>query len=106
MIFLDDTRDVPEIQLDGSFAGLIANTAALVTDKVFVTVSAFSSDYRFGPCRWMPRVEPQTVNVAESPEAAHNITVPHLVLPTRGDQCLVIFDESQQPWIAVWEPAS
>lgn len=105
MSAIRDSLELPAEPLTGGpYAGKIATSAALVSDKVFVTLDSFEAPYQFGPCMWQPRVQPQTVNVAESPEAAHNITVAQLVLPARGNRCLVVFDENEQPWILVWWP--
>jgi hypothetical protein len=91
--------------LDGLYAGLIAETAATVADRVEVTLNGFDSTLRIGPCRWMPRLEPHTINVAQGAETTDEFTVARLVLPARGDACLVGFDDQQVPWILVWWPA-
>lgn len=88
----------------GPFAGTIAETATTTADQIPVLLDAFDPGLQFGPCRWMPRLTTVTVNVAETGEAAHNITVAQAVLPTRGDRCLVEFDDSGIPWITCWWP--
>ena len=74
-----------DVTLDGLFAGTIAETAATVADEVPVLLDGWDTTLQFGPCRWMPRLAPTTVNVAETGETAHNITVAEVVLPQRGD---------------------
>jgi hypothetical protein len=98
-------RGARDVSLDGLYAGTIAETAALVTDQVPVLLDAFDPMLQFGPCRWMPRLEPQVIDVAQGAEATDNFTVARLVLPARGDRCLVGFDDQQVPWILAWWPA-
>jgi hypothetical protein len=64
--------------------GRVANTLAQPGDDLYVTVGSFDGHrQRWGPCRWAPR-----------PEPASN-------LPQRGDDCLVVFDEHEAPWVLV-----
>ncbi len=90
-------RAARDQSLDGLFAGTIAETAALVT--------AFDPTLQFGPCMWMPRLEPYVINVAQGAESTDDFTVARLVLPARGNRCLVGFDDLQVPWILVWWPS-
>lgn len=98
----EDAKRIEATQ--GLWAGVIATTPALVSDKVDVTIAAFDSSLRWGLCRWTPRVAVQVVNVAEGAEATHNITVAQVVLPVRGNKCLVGFDDNGDPWVVVWWP--
>lgn len=68
----------------GAYAGEIAADAE-VDEPVPVTLGAFDGGlHLFGPCPWMPRGD---------------------VLPTRGDRCLVVFDDDGAPWVIAWEPS-
>jgi hypothetical protein len=58
-------------------AGVIATTLASEDDELFVVIPEYDPNVRFGPC---PFTGP---------------------LPTRGDDCLVIFDDERQPWVVV-----
>ena len=52
------------------------------TDELFVTIEAYDGHrQRWGPCQW----------------------VPASALPSRGDDCLVVFDEDEVPWVLVLE---
>lgn len=82
--YLNESVDVPAIQLEGSYSGRIATAPADLDERVFVIVPAFSDDYRFGPCRWQAR---DTIS-----------------LPAVGDWCLVVFDENQEPSVPLWWP--
>ncbi len=98
-------RAARDQSLDGLFAGTIAETAALVTDQLPVLLDAFDPTLQFGPCMWMPRLEPYVINVAQGAESTDDFTVARLVLPARGNRCLVGFDDLQVPWILVWWPS-
>jgi hypothetical protein len=64
--------------------GRVATTLSSPDDDLFVTIGSFDGHrQQWGPCRWAPR-----------PEPASN-------LPQRGDDCLVIFDEHEAPWVLV-----
>lgn len=102
---LHDSLDLPVEPLTGGpYAGKIATTATVVSDRVMVTLDSFEAPYQFGPCYWQPRVRLQTIDVAQGAEAADPFVVTQLVLPARGNKCLVAFDENEQPWILVWSP--
>lgn len=77
--------------------GLIAAAPADVTEKVAVTLPAYEADLTFGPCRWTPRVEPHDFTVD-----AVTFTAARVVLPAKGDSCLVGFDENDEPWILLY----
>lgn len=63
--------------------GRIANTPAAEDDDLFVTIDVYDRQQRFGPCAFAPRGED---------------------LPSRGDRCLVLFDELREPWVVLWTP--
>lgn len=66
------------------YSGLILDTAFDLDEEVRVTIQDI--DNRFvthGPCKWQPRGD---------------------LMPTEDDECVVIFDENGEPWIAVWWP--
>ena len=78
---------------NGIFTGHIAETATDPTDHVQVVVDAFSREKWWGPCGFMPRVD----------------DAGDLVLPSRGDPCIVALAESRdvgmpRPVIVWWEP--
>jgi hypothetical protein len=63
--------------------GRIANSPGAFDDDLFVTIQSFDGDrVQWGPCSW-------------SPSSA---------LPVRGDDCLVLFDEREQPWVMTLAP--
>src|SRR5215831_4426508 len=63
--------------------GVIANTITSPSDDLYVTVPAFDgSRVQWGPCPWSPST----------------------ALPLRGDDCLVLFDERETPWVMVLAP--
>ena len=94
-----------DVSLDGLYAGTIAETAATVDQQVTVLLNGWDPTMRIGPCRWMPRVAPVVINVAQGVETTDDFTVAQVVLPARGDACLVGFDDQQTPWIIDWWPA-
>jgi hypothetical protein len=77
---------VPGRLVSGSIVrGRVANTVASEADDLFVTVGAFDGHrLQWGPCEWVPAG----------------------VLPTRGEPCLVAFDEAETPWVFVLGTAS
>lgn len=78
----DDRPERAEINA-GAWRGRIATNAADVSDPVFVTIPGFHSQLRYGPCRWMPRAD-------------------SITYPTRGDECIVMFDNTNTPFIVSW----
>lgn len=81
----DDRPDRAEIN-GGAYRGKIATNASGLSDEVFVTVTLFHSQLRYGPCRWMPFGDSVTY-------------------PTRGDDCIVMFDDVNTPFIVAWWPS-
>lgn len=78
-------RQITNAQGSPTWTAEIVNTAATLTDEVFVLIPGIdNSQYQHGPCRWMPR---------------------DTDYPTAGDVCLVIFDDDANPWIAAWSPS-
>jgi hypothetical protein len=71
-------QDTP---LDAAARGTVANSPADAADDLFVTVDVYDDQLRFGPCYFAPKAGQ---------------------LPQRGDECLVIFDEVREPWVALW----
>jgi hypothetical protein len=68
--------------------GRIANTPATPDAQLFVTIGSFDGHrQQWGPCRWSPRPGGDLEG-----------------LPARGDDCLVLFDEHEEPWILVTCP--
>jgi hypothetical protein len=91
--------------LSGVWQGLIAQAPTTLDERVYVTLPDFEPLLRFGPCRWMPRLQTATVNVAEGAEAAHTIEVAQAMWPAKGDLCLICFDNQGEPWVAAWWPS-
>lgn len=65
--------------------GVISSEPTALSDTVYVVLPSFDTNLKWGPCKWMPRGN--TID-----------------LPNRGDECLVVFDETQTPWIVAWWP--
>lgn len=66
-----------------AFDALIANSPVSDTDDLFVTIPGFDEGAnQWGPCPFMPRGD---------------------VLPSRGDMALVVFSDSNVPWVVAWE---
>lgn len=67
--------------------GLISSNPINVNTKVTVTLPDLpdpGDKLRLGPCKWQSRDE--------------------VSLPTIGDECLVIFDNTNEPWVVAWWP--
>jgi hypothetical protein len=82
--------------------GNVADTVTAVTDRLMVIIPDFAGDLQFGPCRWTPRLEPVTVNLAEPGETARNTILAHIIYPQKGDDCLVAFDQNSEPWVIAY----
>lgn len=78
----------PSRGIEGMWYATIKTAPPDVTTGVFVAIKGFHPDHRWGPCRWMPRVDDagDTVN------------------PTVGDVALVGFDDEDNPWVICWWP--
>jgi hypothetical protein len=63
-----------------------------------VIIPDIDSDLQIDGCMWMPRPPLSTTFV---PPSTLNQT---LIWPKRGDDCLVVFDNDNRPWITVWWP--
>jgi hypothetical protein len=64
--------------------GTIANDATDFTDLVDVVLPDFDEKLQWRDCFWQSR------------DAT--------TLPQRGDKCLVMFDNRNQPWVVAWWP--
>jgi hypothetical protein len=65
--------------------GRVAVAPATSEDELHVTVTTFDGDrQQWGPCPWAPST----------------------ALPEVGDDCLVIFDEQETPWVMVLAPVT
>lgn len=85
MSVYDDTEPVQH--MSKVWRGLIAANVADLTSKAYVTIPDMDPDgpgIRIGPCRWQSRDA--------------------VSLPVRGDECLVIFDNDNEPWVVAWWP--
>lgn len=65
------------------WAGSIATTVTDFSDRVYITIPELGN-LRLGPARWQARDA--------------------VSFPARGDECLVIFDNKNEPWVVVWWP--
>jgi len=74
----------PRPAMKQAWAGVVATAAPNMSSDVWVTIPDLDPDTRVGPCHWQSR---------------NNID-----LPDRGDTCLVIFDNDNQPWVVCWWP--
>lgn len=84
MSLFEDTAPAPAAPRQAWF-GTIAKNAANPDDRLEVIVpDLVGTAVRITDARWMPRGA--------------------LDLPVRGDECLVIFDNRQQPWVVAWWP--
>jgi len=77
----------------GLFEGEIAGDATGPADKVPVTLQAFDRNQRFGPAPFAPMVD----------------AIGAVLLPNRGDRCVVALAETDEPgepevWIIGWWP--
>lgn len=66
------------------WSGIIAAAPPDFDEKVFVLIPGEFGETRIGPCMWQAR---NTVD-----------------LPARGDVCLVVFDQNNQPFVPLWWP--
>lgn len=64
--------------------GKIAKNVTDLAQFAEITIPEFSGELRYQRCRWQARGD--------------------VALPLRGDECLVIFDNRNQPWIVAWWP--
>lgn len=65
--------------------GTVANSPATPDDDLYVTIIGFDGGrQQWGPCPWSPST----------------------ALPERGDDCLVLFDERQTPWVVTLAPVT
>lgn len=70
---------------EGTWYARVSTSAVEITDLVEVVIPAFSDVLSWGPCRWMPRGD-------------------LITYPQKGDECIVVFDERNDPWIVAWTP--
>lgn len=75
----------PHPSYEGNWFAVVATNADDITDEVEVIIPAFDPVLRWGPCRWTPRGDQVT-------------------FPQRGDECLIVFDNRNIPWITCWWP--
>jgi hypothetical protein len=73
-------------KLDGAWAGKFANNPASFDANAFVIIPRISTTNRIGPMRFT-RCQGTS-------------------LPVRGDSCLVLYDERENPYIVAWWPTS
>lgn len=64
--------------------GQIAKDVADFDERCFVLLPDFAQDNQLGPCFWQARDS--------------------VLLPSRGDRCLVVFDNRGQIWVLAWWP--
>lgn len=89
----DTRRAVGPLGIAGQF-GVVSKSIVLVTDPLFYYLPDF--DYgveQWGPARWSPRVTLIDGDL-------------HILLPQRGDECIVIDDNRHGHWVAEWWPVT
>ena len=64
----------------------VADDVGALDELARIIIPAFDEQLVFEGCRWQSR---------------DNST-----LPNRGDWCLAVFDETDQPWVVAWWPFS
>jgi hypothetical protein len=80
-------EDYPQREsLSTVWRGRIAREPEDELDSVDVLLDGFDATHRFGPARFVPRNDPGG-------------------LPSRGDICIVVFDEQNRPYVIGWWPA-
>lgn len=81
-----DFRDLMPEKEEGRiiWTGVVAATAVDFTTLVPVTLPDYDPTLQWGPCRWQSRDA--------------------VSLPRKGDDCLVVFDNKNDPWIIAWWP--
>lgn len=85
-IMRQESRERRGVERQGNqYKGKIATDAVDEASEVEVIVPDYSDRYRHGPCRFP---------LCNGPDS----------YPSRGDVCLVGFDEDDDPWIIVWYP--
>lgn len=98
--------DLPPISQPMSrlWRGEVWSNPDSVTQLLTVILPDFSKGVKWPRCKWMPRYEIAQVNVAEGIEAAHNVPIPQILFPSRGDECLCVFDNYKELWVVMWWP--
>lgn len=71
----------PSTALDGAWQGRVAEDVTAADQLAYALIPDLADDVQIGPARW---------------------SAPGDTFPNRGDHCLVIFDNGQQPWLIVW----
>lgn len=71
-------------QLRNEWRGKFADNILNFNDPAYVIIPNLDPNLKIGPCRWQAR------------DSA--------TLPTRGKDCLVIFDNNNEPWVVAWWP--
>src|SRR5215831_17161683 len=97
-----DIKDAISAQRSNSFQISAGFWSAKVAKPVpvsevqplYVTIPSIDHKTKWKSIHWTPRSTQATINVAESPEAPHNINVMIRVLPALGDKALVAFDNN------------
>lgn len=74
----------PDPLVGSAWSATFAEDVSDITEPAVVVIPAFDPVQQWKGCRWQSRDA--------------------LTLPNRGDRCLVIFDETVQPWVVAWWP--
>jgi hypothetical protein len=69
------------------WVGVIAEDAATVNDEIFVVIPDYDINQQFGPVKFTPQALRDGSGV---------------LLPTRGDWCLVSFDQDDNAQLMAW----
>lgn len=112
----EQARD-PVLASSGPWNATVAADVTALTELAAVTIPRISATLRIVGVKWQPRpsalsvTDPATraalaaaTTLAEL-QTALLTALDDLLMPKRGDACLVIFDDTGQPWITNWEPS-
>lgn len=80
-----DIDSAPKPQ-QGNWYGTFAAAVTDIANMAYVILPDYDENIIWGPCRWQSRDE--------------------ISLPAKGDECLVEFDNRNQPWVVAWWPFS
>ena len=85
---MPDFRDVaPDVASQHlTWTGTISRDVEDITTRAYVVLPDWDLHLEWGPCKWQSRDE--------------------FTLPNKGDSCLVILDNNEEPWIVAWWPFS
>jgi hypothetical protein len=81
---LRDMRPTPQRPESRLWYGTVAETVTALDDDLLVILPDFDPRHLWGPCKWQSRDA--------------------VSLPSKGDECVVAFDNRNNPWVLAWWP--